>query len=499
MTHRISSLLLVLCGLSPFLAAQTDVALSIPDQIATGEEATICTPIVADTFRAITAGQFSLAWDTDIIEFQEVRLGDNPLDLDEMGTSMPSPDNLRVNYLTSDGNGLTLEPGTVLLELCYAPRLASGVSPITFGGELTPEFAREGSFDPIPFDTISGSISYGPNVAISVLPGDTDVNGQVDHRDLLNIGFLHGTTGPERPEALGGFEAQLAPVWPGILPGGTNHAEVDADGNGSIDVNDLVIVNQFYAMEADGNFEFAPTVSTPAGPALSLTTEAPLDAGQEGTLIVSLGDGGTPNAVGYSLAFTLSFDASQIDLNSITPDFSNSFLGDDLLAIATFNSRATGILEVALSRKDQINTTVPGGEVVRFSFTTIPAADNNDFTTEIGIFPNAFLRADQTTAPINGSTGMFDVMGSSSVVYTGANNPVQVFPNPTTGNISFQNVPTMDRLTASVFNRWGQSVLHQPFNGQDLDLGHLPAGLYYIQLSDGVQRWVNNVIVSGKE
>lgn len=499
MTHRISSLLLVLCGLSPFLAAQNDVALSIPEQIATGEEATICTPIIADTFRAITAAQFSLAWDTEVIEFQEVRLGDNPLDLDETGTSMPRPDNLRVNYITSNGSGLTLEPGTVLLELCYAPRLTAGASPISFGGQLPPEFAREGSFDPIPFDTTSGSITYGPDVAISVLPGDTDVNGQVDHRDLLNIGFLHGTTGPERPEAATDFSPQLSPVWPGLLNDGTNHAEVDADGNGVIEENDLVIVNQYYAQEADGNFEFAPTVSTPAGPALSLTTAAPLDAGQEGTLIVSLGDGSTPNAVGYSLAFTLSFDASQIDLNSITPDFSNSFFGDDLLAIATFNSRATGILEVALSRKDQVNTTIPGGEVVRFSFSTIPASDNNDFTTEIGIFPNAFLRADQTTAPINGSTGMFDVMGSSSVVYAGANNPIQVFPNPTSSKLYFQNVPTAEQLIASVFNRWGQRVLHERFNGQDLDLSKLPAGLYHIQLSDGVQSWINNVMVSGRE
>ena len=55
------------------------------------------------------------------------------------------------------------------------------------------------------------------------------MNGQVDHRDLLNIGFLHGTTGPERADAATDFAAQLAPVWPGILPGGTNHAEVDAE------------------------------------------------------------------------------------------------------------------------------------------------------------------------------------------------------------------------------------------------------------------------------
>ncbi|MEM6771438.1 MAG: T9SS type A sorting domain-containing protein, partial [Bacteroidota bacterium] len=481
------------------LLAQTDVALSIPNQIATGTESTICTPIIADTFRAITAGQFSVTWDDQVLDFQEIRLGNNPLNLDETGTSMPGPDNFRVNYVTSDGNGLTLTPGTVLLEFCYATRVTSGTSSLSFSGQFAPEFAREGSFDPIPFDTIPGSITFGPDVAVSVLPGDTDGNNQVDHRDLLNIGILHGTTGPERPEVAADFTPQLAPVWPGLLAGGNNHAQVDADGNGVINNDDLIIVNQNYALEADGGFEFAPTVSTPAGPSLTLTTEAPLDAGQQGTIIVSLGDGATPDAVGYGLAFTLSFDPSKIELNSVVADFSNSFLGDDLLTIATFNSRATGIMEVAMSRKDQLNATVPGGELMRFTFTTIPATDNGDFTTEIGVFPNAFWRADQTQAPINSSMTTFDVMGSSSLIIAGADNPIEVYPNPTASRTYFKNLPTAAPLMVSVYNRWGQRLIHKSFNGQDLDLRGLPPGLYILEITDGVQRWINNISVTGQE
>lgn len=493
--------LLLAFAAAPFtLFAQSQVVISIPDVVATGQETSICVPVTADSFPNIVVVQFAVLWDTNEVDYQEIRLGDNPLGFDDMATSNPAPGEFRVGFIPSDGQGITLEPGTVLFELCFAPKNNAGFTPLSFFRPgFQPEFTQFPSFDPFDFDTIPGSISYGSTVATTVLPGDTDVNGQVDHRDLLNIGLLHGQTGPARTDGNSDFEFQTAPRWPGNLDAGPNYAQVDANGDGTIDVQDLDLVNAYYAREADGNFEFAPTVSSPAGPVLNVVLPETVDAGQETTLEITLGDGNDPDAVGYGLAFTLQLDPEQVDLDSpLNVDFSGSFLGDDLLATAVLNDRAEGILEVALSRKDQTNTTVPGGRVMRLTFTTLPPATaGENYTLTVNSFPNAYLRADQTSAPISSGTGSTEVLSGDAVRTPAWAEAAGVFPNPTSDLVNVRGLTaTPAPLTYTVYSRWGEKLLEARYTGRAISLGELPAGLYLLTLSDGAQRWTQPVTVS---
>ena len=491
-------LLLAFAGSLTTLSAQTQVVISVDDVVATGQEDLICVPVRADSFPNIVVTQFSLAWDTTEVTFAEVQLGDNPLGFDDMSTSNPRPDQLRVAFIPANAQGIELASGTVLFEACFTSRNSAGFTQITFGGELRPEFTQEGSFDPFPFDTISGSISYGGTVAATVLPGDTDVNAQVDHRDLLNIGLLHGTTGPARPEATIDFVDQTTLVWPNALNTGVNHAQVDADGNGVIDDADLEAVIANYAMENDGNFEFAPTVASPAGPALNLSFPEMPDAGQPTTMLVSLGDGNDPNAVGYGIAFTLAFDASRVDMSTLAFDFADAVLGDDLLTIATVNDRAVGIVEVALSRKDQVNSTTPGGQLLAVTFNTLPAADDENYDMNVSVSPNAFVRADQTSAPVNSGSTTVTVMGTSAVSTPAWALEADVYPNPASERVYIRNLTTTARLTYVIYSRWGQVLREGTYNGSAIDLRGLPAGNCHIVLSDGVQRWSTTVIYDGK-
>lgn len=496
MKFRFFTLLLAFASFGTALFGQSKVVISIPDVVATGD-APICVPVSADSFPNIVVTQFSINWDTSEVAFQEIQLGDNPLGFDAMATSNPRPGHFRVGFIPSDAQGIELAPGTVIFEICFTPKNASGFTALNFySPDFLPEFTQEPSFDPFAFDTIPGSISYGGTVATTVLPGDTDDNAQVDHRDLLNLGLLHGETGPARINPSTEFVTQIATRWPGNLNSGVNYAQVDANGDGVIDDNDLSLVEAYYSQEADGNFEFAPTVSSPAGPVLGLSFDGMIDAGQEASMTVSLGDGSNANAVGYGLAFTLLFDPSQVDMSTVAVDFSNSFLGNDLLTLAEVNPRANGILEVALSRKDQINTTTPGGEVMKVTFTTIPAANNDNYNLVVSSFPNAFLRADQSSAPINGGSGEVEVMGSSAINTPAWAAEATVFPNPTTDRVHIQGLTITAPLVYTVYNRWGQMIKQEPYTGQDISLEGLPVGMYVLVLSDGIQRWTSNISVS---
>jgi len=76
-----------------------------------------------------------------------------------------------------------------------------------------------------------------------VFPGDADRNGQVNHEDILYIGYAYGTVGPARVEpGIETMEAPLALQWAEAFPNGENFAFADANGDGTVGINDMLAV-----------------------------------------------------------------------------------------------------------------------------------------------------------------------------------------------------------------------------------------------------------------
>lgn len=495
MTQRITFLLLA-CLLATGLQAQTKVQLTIPDVIAPEGATEICVPIIADSFPNIASMQFSVGWDSTQVVFDEVRLGDNPLGFDENFSSMPESNVFTLGFLTPGLIGITLNPGTVILELCFTPTMQSGSTPLDWDVDLPGEFAQEGQIVAFPNTLFPGSINYGSNVATTVWPGDTNDDGQVDHKDLLNIGLIHGTSGPARSVPGVTFEEKIAAAWPNNLNSGLNQAKVDCDGNGLVESQDLTLVETYYGRTTDGLWE--PGTGTTTGrelvPALTLVG-GPINAGEPSTLSVVLGENNDPDAVGYGMAFVINLDANQIDLNTLTVDFEDSFLGEDLLTIGRLSPNENGRLEIALSRKDQVNTTNPGGEVCKINFTPLPNAEETSYDLSFDIVLDAFLLADQSSAAIEGSTATITVMDTPVAVREPAwGRALNIFPNPyTAGPLNIRgNLPALDQLI--VFDENGRQVRKLAGNTRSLDLSDLAAGTYLLQLEKGVEKVVRKFI-----
>lgn len=482
------------CALS-CLSAQSVVILSIPDVVAPEGTIEICVPVVADTFPNIVVIQFSLEWDTTQLTFTELRLGDNPFGFDGMYSSMPVSNNIAISHIPSDYRGVTLDAGTVLFEVCFNTTMMEGSSTVTFDGFLPSEFAQDdGSFPPVSNTLKPGSISYGSNVAVSVLPGDTNDDSQVDHRDILNIGYIFGANGPARTDISTAFSPQTAAVWTGSFNSGLNHAEADANGNGVIDVEDLAAVSANYGMALNATFNIAPDVSSETGPALSLETAAIINAGEATSITVNLGDGNNPDAVGFALAFALEFDPAFVDLNSIRVDYDGSFLGDDLLQVDKLSAQADGRFEIAASRKDRLNTTTPGGKICTISFIPLNPNGAESFPVEFRVVPNAFVRANQTDGAINGGTTTVDVQGSNAVHEPLWAADLTIFPNPyTNGPLSIRGeLPTFDAVKVLDLN--GRLLKTWNGNFRQLDLEELPTATYLLQIEVGGQMLNRKVV-----
>lgn len=494
MTQRITCLLFA-CFLVTGLEAQTKVQLSIPDIIAPEGTTEICAPIIADSFPNIAAIQFSVDWDTTQVTFTEARLGDNPLGLDDMSASTPEANVYALTFLTPGLQGITLTPGTVILELCFEVTMESGFTSLEWDAFIPGEFAQEGQIVAFPDTLLPGSISYGSNAATTVWPGDTNDDGQVDHKDLLNIGLIHGTSGPARPIPGASFAEKIAAPWPNDLNSGLNHAKVDCDGNGLIEDQDLTLVETYYGRTTDGLWEPGNGTSTGRELVPSLTlVGGPINAGELSTLSIVLGEDNDPDAVGYGLAFVINFDAEQIDLNTLSVDFGDSFLGEDLLTIARVSPNADGRLEIALSRKDQINTTNPGGEVCKISFTALDNDGGAEYDLTFDLVPDAFLLADQTSAAIAGSSATVTVMGTVAVQEPMWARELQVFPNPyTAGPLTIRgSLPAFDQFV--IFDENGRRLRTLSGGTSSINLSDLSSGTYLLQLEKGGEKVTRKLI-----
>ncbi|MEO0731665.1 MAG: T9SS type A sorting domain-containing protein [Bacteroidota bacterium] len=486
----------VLLLLATALTAQTKVQLSIPDVIAPGGEELICVPVVADSFPDIAGVQFSIGWDTSQVTFVEARYGANPLDLDDGRITEPRDDNFGVSFSTDDLSGIELAPETVLFELCFSADNASGSTPLNYVGLNVPEFIKEDEIVEFPFDTIPGSITYGSDVAVGLFPGDTNDDGKVDHTDLLNIGLVHGTDGPARNDDGSSFAPVVAPVWPGNFANDLNHALADADGDGSVADADLNVVDAFYGRNADGlqpPDEDNPTTGRELMPNLSLSG-GPLRTGEPGVLTVSLGDGNDPDAVGYGMAFTISYDPDLIDEQSISVDFGNSYLGVDLLTIAKVSPVEAGKLEIALSRKDQTNTPAPGGEVCQITLTARENAAEEDYDLRLELSPDTYLLTDESSVDVTGSIATVMVETTVAVREPVWGRSLVVYPNPYVSGPLYLRGDLPRLRQVKVLDVAGRTVQSLPGNVRELDLFNLQAGNYLLQL-ESISGTVNRRII----
>jgi len=219
-----------------------------------------------------------------------------------------------------------------------------------------------------------------------------------------------------------------------------------------------------------------------------------INAGEMNTLKVNLGDGNDANAVGYGLAFTLIVDPNNVELTGTSADFSNSFLGDDLLTVIQEVEANSGRYLIALSRKDRVNTTTPGGEVVEIEFMALNPNNVDSYATDFTLTPNAFLLSDQSTAAINGGTTEVQVQGALATREPAWGAALAIFPNPytngplrVTGDLpAFDGVRVLD-LTGRELHRYEGDV-------RSLDVSALPTGTYLLEVTIAGERVSRRIV-----
>jgi len=342
----------------------------------------------------------------------------------------------------------------------------------------------------------SGTANYFfPTQCDSVWPGDADFNGTADNNDILAIGLKYNATGPVRPSASNLWTGQACPNWTDTLTNGVNGKHQDCDGNGTVDASDTLAVSLNYSLThpfrlpAQSHNLMVPDLY------LDVTTDT-LGISQLLHVKIRLGTSSLPVAAIYGIAFTLSFDQTLVDTNTINLDFSQSALGTPGVDLLTFRhtNLNNGNIDIALTRTDHSDALNVDSVIGVFDVV---------MTDNISTITSMRLGISNSTGNTHAdSIVSFNPVGDSVVVdpaYVGIGNiesdkQILIYPSPAKNFVHVLSATTIERaelIDAAGIRLISSTEKKKQFN---LDLSGLTEGMYFLRLQNE-HGWIMKKIV----
>jgi hypothetical protein len=347
---------------------------------------------------------------------------------------------------------------------------AVGVSPFLFSLN-----------EPAPIRVEHGSITVtGPDGLVR--PGDANRDAAVNQLDVLYLGLAYQAAGPDRRRRILN-DTEYAPDWPLQTPASAlNLRHTDPDGNGRVTAADTLVLAPNWT-----SGDLGPgSVDTTGGVPLYVLADT-LAPDTEFRIPVYLGTPAEPANTVYGLATTLHWEGTGLVDQSVSLDFTESWL--------------TGALTYAR----------PALAEQRIDFALV----GRDGQDRSGNGPIAWIRG-RTTAEVgatlafrlgdarlmNAAEGFFAVAPRETEVVV--DNPVATLDPALASQLVLYPVPATDRLylrtpaplrveRLTILGVDGRVVRSQANDGP-LDVGDLPAGVYLLRVRTdrGVAtlRWV---------
>jgi hypothetical protein len=310
-----------------------------------------------------------------------------------------------------------------------------------------------------------------------VWPGDTDTSQLVNHFDLLNIGFAYGNTGPARNPASIAWNGYLTPDWTKKMPNSqVNFKHIDCNGDGIVGLQDTVAISN--------NWNLSYTYNKSGAGIIPLYIDTLTPTSINASLPIMLGTSSIPANDIYGIAFTVAYDTSLIEPNTIDVSIDTSWLGtawSDLIKVHK-DFYAAGMVQIAITRTDGVdadgvgrigalNFTIQDDIMqrgfIKFPFEIIDVRAIDALEQELSINPLA--------------TDITLIASNTNQLYL--ESFISVFPNPVSDVLKIQSEDLiMEQIILT--NIGGQvvksEIIHQ--HQAELYMQNLPNGLYTLSI-----------------
>lgn len=315
-----------------------------------------------------------------------------------------------------------------------------------------------------------------------VWAGDADTNKIVNNFDLLPLGLGYGETGAVRPNAGIDYDCEPALNFVNSTPiTGINYKHSDTNGDGVVNADDTTAILLNWGQIHLKNNSIAPLNAIPlyVEPTIAL-------AGQMLQIPIILGDTSILADSIYGLAFTINYDETMTDTNSVSVDFNTSWLGTinaDMISVQK-DFYHQGKIEVAVVRIDQTNRDGMG-QIGTLNLTIKDDILKKSTTQRLDLLISDVRMITNVETERLASTPPTDILVStitSTNNLTAATTYVNVFPNPAKTNLNIQSNDEIQSI--SLYNLAGQeikSIQLQDLNTQ-LNIQNLAQGVYILKV-----------------
>jgi hypothetical protein len=321
----------------------------------------------------------------------------------------------------------------------------------------TLSYQNGGSYEYVPtsaaqvFDTITvrhcnATEAYETNIIVGisscVWAGDSDTNQLVNNFDLLPIGLNYGSADNPRPNAGTDWDCEPMTDWTNVS-GQPNPKHADTNGDGFIDDNDTLAIALNW-----GSFYLRSLTNSNGAVPLYLDT-ATVAPGDTVRLDVLLGNA-LQNATNvYGIAFTVNYDNSIVDTNSVRMKYDNSWLGTkdlDMLAMSK-DFYPQSRTEVALVRTDHTGRS-NSGAIAHIQFTIKDdVLKSTNLRLNLSISNVRMIDSAAVELPVSPLPSSVLILPTPTSVNSFENdNEVIIFPNPATDLITVSSLYPIDDM-----------------------------------------------------
>ncbi len=158
------------------------------------------------------------------------------------------------------------------------------------------------------------------NTCQNVWPGDVDKDGYVDNLDILELGLHFNQSGFPRSIISNNWQPYYCYNWPLTLSNGKNLNHSDCNGDGIINYDDTIAINNNY-------YPSYQPINLVQNPQLTIIPDQDsVKKGEWGTASIYIGSQSNPINSLHGLAFSVSFTNYLIETDSIYIDYLYSFL-----------------------------------------------------------------------------------------------------------------------------------------------------------------------------
>ncbi|BDS11160.1 T9SS type A sorting domain-containing protein [Aureispira anguillae] len=338
----------------------------------------------------------------------------------------------------------------------------------------------------LPVQVCDTTIIY-VTTASCVWPGDADNDGIANNHDLLPIGLHYNATGSTRTNATINYTCQPSRDWGTTISGmpTIDLKHTDCNGDGLINGTDTnaIILNWAQTHLKNGN-----SVTTGVDLYIDTATVAP---GDVVSLPIVLG---TTPSNGYGIAFTINYDPLGVDTNTVSMDFTTSWLGtinSDMIGISK-DFYHQGQVEVALTRIDH-NSVVGSGTIGHINLTikddVLPKS--SFVRLDFDITNVRYIDHNGTVIPTSPTRSQI-LITDPNLGLTNTNKKEQnlmAYPNPTTGGVKIQSL-SQNIEKVFIYDIRGVLVDQKHDIGQldtEMNLKNLPNGMYLIRVISNSQ------------